>query len=209
EVWPLRLLATDRTESGEVNGESGEPPRSKVNPVEVILDLNAHPAENAEALGRELARFGDLFAGRDELLIVPDKEHQALHVRDGKGLARLCVDRARILLVDGAEKKAGLPLTGFLEMILGTAAVLGSFRPVDMVTDVPLYLPDFTLTMPGYNDGGPGHRVMYTGPKSDLANTPSNEDKPSLLVASEPSPRPADEPARLDEEVNDPWEPEL
>src|SRR5262249_18506893 len=129
------------------------------------LDADAHPAENAAALGRALARFDNIFADRDGLLVVSGDRGELSHVRDGKGLARLLVDQVRILLVNGEKKKAGLPLTGYLDLILGTSAFLGSFRPVDLVTRVPLYLPDFTLTMPGYNDGGPGHRVVYTGQK--------------------------------------------
>ena len=37
-----------------------------------------------------------------------------------------------------------------------------------------MYLPDFTLTVPGYNDGGSGHQILYTGgvaPISDSMDT--------------------------------------
>src|SRR5262249_53098045 len=153
-----------------VNGSSSAPTGSTTTPVEITLDDDAHPADKAAALGRALARFGDIFAGHNELLVVSSDRGELSHIRDGKGLARLLVDHVRIRLVSGAEKKAGLPPTSFLEMILGTKQFLDHFRPVDVVTDVPLYLSDFTLTMPGYNDGGPGHRVVYTGQKAQIGN---------------------------------------
>jgi hypothetical protein len=32
-----------------------------------------------------------------------------------------------------------------------------------------MYLPDFTLTQPGYNDGGEGHRAVFRGQKPEIA----------------------------------------
>ena len=42
-------------------------------------------------------------------------------------------------------------------------AFLRQFRAVDQITSVPVYLPDFMLAQPGYNDGGPDSRYLYMG----------------------------------------------
>jgi hypothetical protein len=170
EVTQLRLLAPNTPASCEGHGKHGVPAGSTTPPEELILDADAHPAENAAALGRALSRFDDLFAGRDELIGVSGDHRQVFHVRDGQGLARLLLDRVRIVLVSGPATKAWLPPTSFLNTILGTEKFLGHFRPVDLVTGVPLCLPDFNLTLPGYNDGGPGHRVVYTGPTAQISH---------------------------------------
>jgi hypothetical protein len=170
EVTQLRLLAPNTPDAGVGNGSNSVPAGSTSPPEELILDADAHPAENAAALGQALARFDDLFAGRDELIGVSGDHRQVFHVRDGQGLARLLLDRVRIVIVKIKGKKAWLPPTQFLNMILGTEKFLGHFRPVDLVTGVPLYLPGFTLTLPGYNDGGPGHRIVYTGPTAKISD---------------------------------------
>ena len=35
----------------------------------------------------------------------------------------------------------------------------------------PVYLDDFSLAQPGFNDGGPGNRILYLGPKPEIAGT--------------------------------------
>ena len=50
-----------------------------------------------------------------------------------------------------------------LNAMLKSAKFLGQFRPLDQITARPLYLPDFSLTHPGYNDGGPGYRILLRG----------------------------------------------
>ena len=50
-----------------------------------------------------------------------------------------------------------------LDSMLKTELFLDQFRPVDQITRVPLWLPDFTLTKKGYNDGGKGFRILYLG----------------------------------------------
>jgi hypothetical protein len=47
--------------------------------------------------------------------------------------------------------------------MLASEAFLQEFRPVDAVVRVAHYLPGFRLIKPGYNDGGPGMRLLYVG----------------------------------------------
>jgi hypothetical protein len=48
--------------------------------------------------------------------------------------------------------------------MLASECFLGRFRRVDQVSTTPAYLPDFTLTRPGLNDGG-GQRILFVGPE--------------------------------------------
>ena len=50
-----------------------------------------------------------------------------------------------------------------LDSMLRTEAFLQCFRKVDIITGIPRFLHDFSLTKPGFNDGGEGHRFFYTG----------------------------------------------
>lgn len=96
---------------------------------------------------------------------------KASFIADGTGLSVALVD-----LVDMQRTKNGkkisprLPRAVYDEM-LRSEAFLEHFDHVDRVTDVPEYLPDFQLTEPKYNDGGPGHRCYYTGRKPKVAKS--------------------------------------
>lgn len=92
-------------------------------------------------------------------------------IADGKGLSVALVD-----LVDMQRMKNGKTVSPRLpravcDEILRSEVFLEHFDPVDRVTDVPEYLPDFQLTEPKYNDGGPGHRCYYTGRKPKVAKS--------------------------------------
>jgi hypothetical protein len=177
EAAQLRSRESSLPGSAEGNGLTGLPWDPTAPTEELTLDADAHPAENAAALGRALARSDDLYAGRDELVGVSRSDGEAFRVSDGKDLGRLLLDRVRITIVRGQEKKAGLPPLSFLNIVLGTRMFLDNFRPVDLVTARPLYLPDFTLTTPGYNDGGPGHRIVYTGPEPQPSDGLSSSNR--------------------------------
>jgi hypothetical protein len=55
--------------------------------------------------------------------------------------------------------------------MLGTEEFLGNFEPADEVTNRPIYLNDFTLAQPDYNDGGPGDRIFFVGDPVQAATT--------------------------------------
>jgi hypothetical protein len=60
--------------------------------------------------------------------------------------------------------------------MLGTEEFLGNFEPVDKVTNRPIYLNDFTLAQPDYNDGGPGDRIYCVGDPIQPATTTETID---------------------------------
>ncbi len=69
-----------------------------------------------------------------------------------------------------------LPTQSHFEAMLGTEESLGNFETVDEVTNRPIYLNDFTLAQPGYNDGGPGDRIFCVGDPVQAATTTETID---------------------------------
>ena len=56
--------------------------------------------------------------------------------------------------------------------MLLSEAFLGQFQPLDLITSRPMFLPpDFRLTEAGYNAGGDGHRIFYTGGKASVSDS--------------------------------------
>ena len=83
-------------------------------------------------------------------------------ISKGAELAPVIVDRVRVLVLKGGKPKGSKIAAAHLNTMLGTETFLGQFRMVDLVTTTPVYLPDFTLTQPGLNEGG-GQRILYVG----------------------------------------------
>jgi hypothetical protein len=90
-------------------------------------------------------------------------------------------DRVRVRVVKKGNSTGGSIAERHLKAALASEAFLQEFRPVDEVVRVPLYLPSFELVQPGYNDGGPGQRLLYTG--SHVAPKESPEAITAFLAA--------------------------
>lgn len=131
----------------------------------LIWDEDQPPQENYEKLGKRLAQGEDLFQrpgfGEGLLLLTPDRK--PFVVTKGADLAPVIVDRVPVVVVRDGKPKGGRFATAHLDTMLRSEKFRAPFRPIDRITSVPLYLPDFRLTQPGYNDGGPGHRILYVG----------------------------------------------
>lgn len=70
----------------------------------------------------------------------------------------------KVIDKDGKLKGWGVP-GKHLKTMLASEAFLRQFRPVDQVDTASKYLPDLSLTRPGYNDGGYGQRILHIGAK--------------------------------------------
>lgn len=120
---------------------------------------------NYEALGKRLALSGDLFRsprhGSGLIQLLSSAKHAT--ISKGADLLPVIVDRVRVLVMKEGKVKGSRINAADLNAMLRSEAFLGQFIPVDRLTAVPLYLPDFTLTGPGFNDGGTGHRILYSG----------------------------------------------
>jgi hypothetical protein len=123
-------------------------------------------AKNFKGLGALLCRCGHIFRrpgyANGLLLVLPGG--QQVTIKCAADLAPLIVDRVALtVFLDGKPKGSKLPAAQ-LNAMLRSESFLGQFPPVDHITTVPVYQPDFSLTEPDFNDGGPGHRVLYLGP---------------------------------------------
>ncbi len=141
---------------------------------EIEWDDDRDPVDNYVALARSLAAAGDLYrrpAYADGLLLAsPDPAVPPVEIVGGKRLAAVIVDRVRVRVIRAGRMRGSMVPGTHLATMLASEAFLRQFRPVDEVVTGPRYLRDFTLTPPGYTDGGPGERVIYAGAGAPVAN---------------------------------------
>ena len=83
----------------------------------------------------------------------------------------LIVDRIKMVVCKAGRVVSELPTANHLNALLRSEQFLKNFRPVDEVTTHPLYRDDFSLAGPGYNDCGPGQRILYLGPEPTIADS--------------------------------------
>ncbi len=153
-------------------------PQLKVVPSPQLNELfiwndNDPPAVNYAALGKRLAASGDLFRspayGNGVIMLLPGGKSKP--VTKGADLAPIVVDRVPVTVVRDGKSKGGMIPSAHLAAMLQAETFLSKFPPVDLVTTIPMYLADFTLTSPGYNDGGEGHRILYLGGKPQVSDS--------------------------------------
>jgi hypothetical protein len=162
---------TAHDEHGQTNPEYRVPPLKLVR-AEFVWNENDPPATNYDALAQRLATCGDLYrnAQGDGLkVILPDGKLKA--IAKGADLAPIIVDRVPVQVVRDGKVKADMVRSVHLSAMLQAETFLSRFLPVDLVTSVPMYLDGFTLTDPGYNDGGAGHRVLYLAEEPQVSES--------------------------------------
>ena len=160
--------------------ESQSPMRPKTGSLS-HMGRGRQAADNYKALGDRLANCNDLFRrpgyASGLLLLLEDGKHVV--ISKGAELAPVIVDRVRVEVWKGGKKKGSKIAAAHLNTMLGTETFLGQFRRVDLVTTTPAYLPDFTLTRPGLNEGD-GQRILYVGPEPVIADS-STPSTPSWM----------------------------
>jgi hypothetical protein len=143
-------------------------PKANLDDEAFVWDEDAPPAANYAALGTRLALRGDLYRkpGHGGLLLVSGRTNaEPVAIDTLRELAAVITDRIRVRIVKDGNRKGGRIPAADLATMLHAEAFLGQFLPVDDVVRVAHYLPDFELIKPGYNDGGPGLRLLYAGPE--------------------------------------------
>jgi len=131
----------------------------------------------AAALGRALAMGDDLYRAASYaggLIVgstnanVPPQE-----IRDARLLTAVILDRLRVRYFKKGELAGYMIPSRHLQAALQSEAFLQAFRVVDEVIRSPRFFgAEFTLTAPGYQDGGQGQRCLYAGlPATIAANT--------------------------------------
>lgn len=145
-------------------------PRSLSEEAETLdWDEDGPLAEIFRRAGRTLRRCGDLYRGGYASGLVLASRHPSVPpttVRDPASLASIIADRIKVRrLKDNKLRGTSVP-PSLLTTMLGSEAFLQQFPAIDEVVTEPIFLaPDFALCEPGYNNGGPGQRVLYTGEK--------------------------------------------
>ena len=157
------------------NSKTQASPGTSTLPIPVANDLvwdeDAHAADNYAALGKRLANCKHLYRGPEYGLIVVRPGNRHIEIMKGADLFPIVVDRVRVTVIkDGKNKGSQIPST-HLNAMLKAEAFLGQFQAVDLVTKTPMYLPNYTLTKPGYNDGGPGNRIIYDGVEASSSDS--------------------------------------
>lgn len=142
----------------------------------LVWDEDDLPLRNMLKLAIFLSRSGDLYrnpAHASGLVLAPDAPNiDPRPITTPKEFNAVIVDRLPVrVLKNGNTRSQEIP-SRHLETMLRSEIFLQAFRPLDQVVRVPLYLPGFRPTRPGYNDGGPGHRVLYRGPEPRIEPTP-------------------------------------
>ena len=134
----------------------GSPPEPDDGQSLLIWDEDDQAADNYRNLGERLSQFNDLYRrpgyASGLLLLLEDGKHVV--IAKGAELAPVIVDRVPVLVFKGGKPKGSRINAAHLNTMLGSETFLGQFRRVDQVTTTPVYLPDFTLTQPGLNEGG-------------------------------------------------------
>jgi hypothetical protein len=134
---------------------------------EFTWDADGDFVDNAVALGQRLGAVDDIFRqpgyGAGLMLASSIANIAPMPIVTGKRLAPIIADRLRLRVIRDGKQKGSLIPVGQLNTLLGCEAFLQQFRPVDRATEIPIYLPNYELTKPGYNDGGMGCRILYVG----------------------------------------------
>lgn len=122
-------------------------------------------AKNYFTLGRLLFRAARLFRrpthGDGLIKILHDETTTTIN--SAVSLAAVIADYVDVtVFLNGRVKGNKLP-AGHLNAMLRSEAFLSQFPTVDYITRNPIYLPTFSVTEPGYTNGGPGFRCIYQG----------------------------------------------
>ncbi len=152
----------------------------------MFWDEETPAADNYTKLGQLLAERGDLFrlAGDEGGIVVIRRDGTTKAISTAADLAPLIVDRMDLSIYLGDKPKGTKLSNAHLAAMLRTEAFLSCFRTVDGVTRVPLFLPDFSTTDPGYSDAGLGHRYFHAGKQAELS---SSLRQPRAIQAKTPS----------------------
>lgn len=141
------------------------PLRKGQKPQGFTWNVNEGARKNYTRLGQRLAAVGDLYrdeaTGHGLVLVRPDGT--ATHIGKGSQLAPLIVDRVSMRVVKEGKVVSELPTAAHLNAMLHAKAFLDQFRPVNEVTRTFFYAEGFTPLQPGYNDFGPGNRILFLG----------------------------------------------
>lgn len=121
--------------------------------------------ESYAALGKAIAVASEVYRHPRPLpgLLLVNESQTVTAIDKGSDLVPLLADRVPLKVFKRGKPSGSMISTAHLNAMLRSNQFLKNFLELDEISSTPLYLPNFELTEPGYNDGGPGHRVLYLG----------------------------------------------
>lgn len=144
---------------------------------EVLWNEDLPPQKNAVVLARALHDVGDVYRAPDYagglVLGSQDPNVPPLQIINGGQLAPVILDRVHIRVFKNGKPKGSQIGASYLNTLLRTEIFLQEFAPLDAVVTTPMYLDDFTLAKPGYNDGRAGQHILYRGAPAEIRAEPS------------------------------------
>jgi len=175
-VPPTNSKKRQRADAGRRKGDQRNGRTLKVfgeNDPVFLWNEDARPAENYARLGERLAAIGDLFRspqyGSGLILLLPNGK--PVPIEKGDGLLPVIIDRVPVQIIRDGKPKGGRIPAADLNAMLKSESFLCSFRTVDRISTHPVCLADWTFTVPGFNDGGEGHRILFTGKANEASKS--------------------------------------
>lgn len=163
--FPRHVVDSANEGSSPLGVVRGSAPLHQKEQRKFIWKVERGAARNYRLLGERLAATGGLYrhgtSGHGLIQVQPDRSFRL--VTKGTQLAPLLVDRVPMKVMKEGKVVSELPAANHLNAMLQSEEFLHNFLPVDEVTTLPVYLPDFSVVSPGYNDLGPGNRILYLG----------------------------------------------
>jgi hypothetical protein len=164
DLRPDTRTATQTTTNGKL-------PPSTSPSTTFLWNDGALASENYARLGERLAASGDLFRapvyGGGLILVRPSG--MPTTIERGKELSPVIVDRVPVQVLRNGKLKGGRIPAADLDSMLKSESFLTEFPTVDHVTAHPVYMADWSISQPGFNDGGAGNRILFTGQSIDPA----------------------------------------
>jgi hypothetical protein len=129
---------------------------------------------NYRLLGRRLAEAHDRLyrnGAQGNGLIRVQAAGATRLIQRAADLVPLLVDTLTIQVTKEGKVVGDLPAAVHLNAMLRSEAFLSAFRPVDQVAKCPLYLPDFSVARPGYQECPEEGHLLYVGPPPEIRDS--------------------------------------
>jgi len=169
----LKIVGSNGVSQPAVNSEQTKvaPQATSAEAEEYIWDDDLPLRDNFATLGEHLAKRPHLFRRPVEGLFFLRPDGKSTEITTAADLAPVMNDLLRLVIKRDGKRRGGHLPAAVLNAMLRSDVFRAPFVAVDRITTIPLYLPNFRLTIPGYNDGGEGHRIWYVGSPPKISNS--------------------------------------
>lgn len=138
----------------------------------LIWDEETPPTVNYTRVAKTLCDSGNLYRDPSDdgglIETLPCGKLKA--ITKAADLLPCIVDRMDVFVHRDGKLKGDRISSTHLNAMLKSQSFLNQFRVVDHISATPIYTPEFFLASPGYTDGGPGQRILFTGEPLPIAH---------------------------------------